>query len=191
MNTLYRLSRPITACLRRRALFTAKPTASMFRVSMYCFGHKSAKDINHPHLGFPSPGCDPHENSLDNPYLWDPNYLPCDESDWDRSEGIMMEYEKGRWAIKPEDQVRNLTAQEALTRVIKVVKKMERAHSDNKLLGKNTHLYNDLALDSLDVVEFGLALEEEFSIEIPDEEAEQILTLGDAVELLIDTPNAV
>ena len=39
-------------------------------------------------------------------------------------------------------------------------------------------------------VEFGLALEDEFDIEIPDEEAEQIVTLGDAVELIADHPHA-
>lgn len=40
---------------------------------------------------------------------------------------------------------------------------------------------NDLKADSLDVVELVMALEEEFDIEIPDEAAEQIDTVGKAV----------
>ena len=42
----------------------------------------------------------------------------------------------------------------------------------------------DLNADSLDVVELIMALEEEFEIEIPDEEAEQIKTVGDAVRYI-------
>ncbi|TRT80948.1 MAG: acyl carrier protein [Microcystis aeruginosa Ma_AC_P_19900807_S299] len=41
---------------------------------------------------------------------------------------------------------------------------------------------NDLEADSLDVVELVMALEEEFDIEIPDEAAEQIDTVGKAVD---------
>jgi acyl carrier protein len=41
---------------------------------------------------------------------------------------------------------------------------------------------NDLGADSLDTVELVMALEEEFNIEIPDEAAEQIDTVGKAVE---------
>jgi acyl carrier protein len=39
----------------------------------------------------------------------------------------------------------------------------------------------DLGADSLDTVELVMALEEEFTIEIPDEDAEKIATVGDAV----------
>ena len=40
---------------------------------------------------------------------------------------------------------------------------------------------NDLGADSLDTVELNMALEEEFDIEIPDEKAEKIKTVGEAV----------
>ncbi|EEO26344.1 MULTISPECIES: acyl carrier protein [Helicobacter] len=40
---------------------------------------------------------------------------------------------------------------------------------------------DDLGADSLDVVELVMALEEKFEIEIPDEEAEKIQTVGDVV----------
>ena len=43
---------------------------------------------------------------------------------------------------------------------------------------------DDLGADSLDVVELVMALEEEFDIEIADEEAEQIATVGDAINFI-------
>lgn len=45
---------------------------------------------------------------------------------------------------------------------------------------------DDLGADSLDVVELIMALEEEFDIEIPDEDAEKISTVGDAVAYIKD-----
>ena len=41
---------------------------------------------------------------------------------------------------------------------------------------------DDLGADSLDTVELVMALEEEFDIEIPDEDAEKITTVGEAVK---------
>ncbi|MGO0122173.1 acyl carrier protein [Desulfothermobacter acidiphilus] len=43
---------------------------------------------------------------------------------------------------------------------------------------------DDLGADSLDLVELMMALEEEFEMEIPDEEAEKIKTVGDAVRYI-------
>ena len=40
---------------------------------------------------------------------------------------------------------------------------------------------DDLGADSLDIVELVMAMEEEFEVEIPDEEAENIKTVGDAI----------
>ena len=42
----------------------------------------------------------------------------------------------------------------------------------------------DLSADSLDVVELVMAFEDEFDVEIPDEEAEKIVSVGDAVSYL-------
>ncbi|BCZ19635.1 Acyl carrier protein AcpP [Helicobacter sp. NHP19-012] len=44
----------------------------------------------------------------------------------------------------------------------------------------------DLNADSLDVVELIMALEEKFGIEIPDEQAEKIKTVGDAIRFIQD-----
>ena len=44
----------------------------------------------------------------------------------------------------------------------------------------------DLGADSLDTVELVMAFEEEFDIEIPDEDAEKITTVGDAVQYIKD-----
>ena len=43
---------------------------------------------------------------------------------------------------------------------------------------------DDLGADSLDTVELVMALEEEFGIEIPDEDAEKMTTVGDAVKYI-------
>jgi acyl carrier protein len=43
---------------------------------------------------------------------------------------------------------------------------------------------DDLGADSLDTVELVMALEEEFGIEIPDEDAEKIATVGDAIKYI-------
>ena len=45
----------------------------------------------------------------------------------------------------------------------------------------DTNLMKDLSADSLDAVEIILAIEDEYGIEIPDEEAEKIQTVGDLV----------
>jgi acyl carrier protein len=44
---------------------------------------------------------------------------------------------------------------------------------------------DDLGADSLDTVELVMALEEEFDTEIPDEDAEKILTINDAVNYIV------
>ena len=50
----------------------------------------------------------------------------------------------------------------------------------------NAKFVDDLGADSLDTVELVMALEEEFGIEIPDEEAEKLVTVGDALKYIED-----
>ena len=49
--------------------------------------------------------------------------------------------------------------------------------------------FDDLNADSLDVVEIIMALEEEFDLEIPDEDAEKIRTVGDVTEYIKERIN--
>ena len=52
-----------------------------------------------------------------------------------------------------------------------------------------THLFDDLSADSLDLAEMMMALEEEFDIEISDDEAEKIKTVNDVVKFIKEKTN--
>ena len=53
---------------------------------------------------------------------------------------------------------------------------------DENEITMDTTFIDDLGADSLDVFQIIMGLEEEFDIEIPNEQAERIVTVGDAVE---------
>ena len=55
---------------------------------------------------------------------------------------------------------------------------------------ESSHFVNDLGLDSLDTVEVVMAFEEEFGLEIPDKDADKILTCTDAIQYISSHPNA-
>jgi acyl carrier protein len=69
-------------------------------------------------------------------------------------------------------------------RVKKVI--VEQLDASEEEVTPTASFVDDLGADSLDVVELVMGLEEEFEIEIPDEDAEKILTVQDAVNY-IDT----
>lgn len=56
---------------------------------------------------------------------------------------------------------------------------------DKSSITKETSFTKDLDADSIDLVEFVLELEEEFGSEIPDEDAEKITTVGEAVSYIL------
>ncbi|KAL3426307.1 acyl carrier protein [Phlyctema vagabunda] len=62
--------------------------------------------------------------------------------------------------------------------------------SDPSKLSPTSHFSNDLGLDSLDTVEVVMAIEEEFSIEIPDKEADAIHSVDNAVQYILAQPDA-
>lgn len=55
---------------------------------------------------------------------------------------------------------------------------------DAEKIKDDAHFEEDLDVDSLGVVELLMALEDEFGVKIPDEEAESIMTVGQAVDLV-------
>ena len=60
---------------------------------------------------------------------------------------------------------------------------------DEKQVNSKASFIDDLGADSLDTVELVMALEEEFDIEIPDEDAEKIATVKNAVDYIKDQTN--
>jgi acyl carrier protein len=67
-------------------------------------------------------------------------------------------------------------------RVVEIV--AEQLGAEKEKISKDTHFVNDLSADSLDVVELVMELEEEFDINIPDDAAEKIQTIGQAVDYI-------
>ncbi len=67
-------------------------------------------------------------------------------------------------------------------RVKKIV--MEQLGAKEEQVTSNASFVDDLGADSLDTVELVMALEEEFECEIPDEEAEKITTVKQAVDYI-------
>ena len=69
---------------------------------------------------------------------------------------------------------------DAGSRVKKII--VERLGVDEEDVTSEASFVDDLGADSLDTVELVMAFEEEFDIQIPDEEAEKILTVQNAVD---------
>jgi acyl carrier protein len=74
------------------------------------------------------------------------------------------------------------TTTSTFERVKKVV--VEQLSVDDNEVTPEASFQSDLGADSLDTVELVMAFEEEFGIEIPDEEAEKIVTVQDAVNYI-------
>jgi len=55
---------------------------------------------------------------------------------------------------------------------------------DPEKISSDSSFVDDLGADSLDTVELVMAFEEEFGVEIPDEDAEKLATVGDAISYL-------
>lgn len=61
---------------------------------------------------------------------------------------------------------------------------------DAEKINDEAHFEEDLDVDSLGVVELLMALEDEFGVKIPDEEAESIMTVGQAIDMVHNKLNA-
>ncbi|KAL4900511.1 hypothetical protein BDW74DRAFT_161541 [Aspergillus multicolor] len=82
-----------------------------------------------------------------------------------------------------------LNKDEVEGRIVNLLKNFDKVNDVSKINGAS-HFSNDLGLDSLDTVEVVMAIEEEFSIEIPDKEADQIHSVDKAVEYILAQPDA-
>lgn len=71
---------------------------------------------------------------------------------------------------------------EVEAKVIEIVS--EQMGVDKSTITRDTHFINDLNADSLDTVELVMEFEDEFEINIPDEEAEKIQTVGQAIDYI-------
>ncbi|MBI3097988.1 MAG: acyl carrier protein [Planctomycetes bacterium] len=76
------------------------------------------------------------------------------------------------------------TQQEIEEKVIEIVCKQLSVDKSRVTLA--TSFINDLGADSLDTVELVMEIEEAFDLSIPDEDAEKIQTVGDAVKYIVD-----
>merc|ERR1719464_2630953 len=110
---LLRLARPVTKLLRKTA-------PSLASIQYRCGG------------GGPSPGEDYGANKDDNPYLWDPHYVPCEESDYERHHFFLEKHEKDRYAIPQNEWNHKLDRADVLARITKLVQAMPRANTDNR-----------------------------------------------------------
>ncbi|GMH26852.1 hypothetical protein Nepgr_028695 [Nepenthes gracilis] len=75
------------------------------------------------------------------------------------------------------------TSNEIMARVIRLVKRFHRI--DVAKVTETADFSKDLCLDSLDKVELVMALEQEFSIEIPDDKADKLFCCADVVKYII------
>ena len=73
------------------------------------------------------------------------------------------------------------------TKVIEIVS--EQMGVDKSEITRETHFINDLNADSLDTVELVMEFEDEFELSIPDEEAEKIQTVGQAIKFIEEAQN--
>jgi len=71
---------------------------------------------------------------------------------------------------------------ESIDKIKKII--VDQLGVDESKITEDSSFVDDLGADSLDIVELIMAFEEEFDVEIPDEDAEKIKTVGDAVKYL-------
>ncbi len=75
-----------------------------------------------------------------------------------------------------------MSEEEIFEKVTTILK--EQLSIENKEVKLESQLIDDLGADSLDLVEISMALEEEFSIEVPDDQVESIHTVEDVVKFI-------
>ncbi|TKA30400.1 hypothetical protein B0A50_02627 [Salinomyces thailandicus] len=92
-------------------------------------------------------------------------------------------------AVRSYASASSLSNDEVTGRILDLLKNFDKVSDASKLV-PTSHFTNDLGLDSLDTVEVVMAIEEEFSIEIPDKEADAIHSVNQAVDYIMAQPDA-
>ena len=77
-----------------------------------------------------------------------------------------------------------MSSEEIFEKVKKVIIDLLQVPEDSITL--ESRFIDDLQADSLDLVELIMGIEEEFNIEIPEEDAEKVVTVGDVVDYIKD-----
>ncbi|KAH8119820.1 acyl carrier protein-like protein [Phellopilus nigrolimitatus] len=80
-----------------------------------------------------------------------------------------------------------LSSSDIQSRILDVLKSFEKVKANK--LAPTASFSEDLGLDSLDAVEVVMAIEEEFAVEIPDAEADEIKTVQQAIDYIAKTPD--
>jgi acyl carrier protein len=76
----------------------------------------------------------------------------------------------------------HLSTEEMISKVNRIIR--ENLGVEESKITREASFLDDLGCDSLDMVELTMAFEEEFTIEIPDDDAEKVNTVGDAYDML-------
>ena len=76
-----------------------------------------------------------------------------------------------------------MSNEEILNKIKEVI--IDKLDVDKDLITNDAKFIDDLGADSLDTVELIMQFEEEFSLEIPDEDAEKILSVNDALTYIV------
>jgi acyl carrier protein len=84
-----------------------------------------------------------------------------------------------RWHAATAGRVETVSVEQ---RVIAIVS--DHFAYDKEKIKRTTTFIEEIGADSLDIVEFVMELEEEFDIQIPDDQAEKIKTVGEAVDYI-------
>ena len=94
----------------------------------------------------------------------------------------MTNYVTSKWPKNVQDDDEEVNMSDVVDRVKKIV--VEHLSVEEGSISDSSSFIDDLGADSLDTVELVMAFEEEFGIEIPDDAAETIQTVGDAVKFI-------
>ncbi|EMG47830.1 nuo-12 Acyl carrier protein [Candida maltosa Xu316] len=83
-----------------------------------------------------------------------------------------------------------LTRELARERILELLEGYDKVDSSKGEITDASSFTSDLGLDSLDVVEVVMELEHEFNIQIPDNEADSLKTVGQTIDYILSQPDA-